>query len=540
MYNPMNTTIFDPSESSTCTVIKDLVSYVIRGRNKDNTPKNIFKALVEEDMNHTGYLALEAFERVFSFLEIKIDRFINVFRRRYEDSSQEGRINITSLLYDMYNIKRTSPEILGQFPDFPPKPPVDKDKCLVNLSEILKRKGFQADTFVAKLVEFGKSNRVRIPHILAKVYESCWESFTDRSQPREDRLPLQKVFDIVDCLDTPKIGSMMDHQLSSILNSYFQMEIMLFYRTLLIKLQEQKSDLRAFVTKAMTGNEIAQVERLRSHLLAERFSADSVNKVFKRIGLEGVKEVPLAVLQQKIEKDMLLLGICDKPESTRQYIYGESSYSRESAAEQGVELVIAQMHEGFQASGRDFYTVFNYPTNQLVSRDYFLTTLLKLGVTHHIEREKLIFLCKDKRDPSAISLSTLKAIYDSRFGLGGSNTVSQKQIEMTIKKLRETIRAMGFSVSILFTRADSNQTGSIDRGELFFLLLKLDEGIRKDEANAIFDQIDRDRSGTISQTEFENFFQAEASSLGGNIRLEKVRWAQHIFGEITVRLEEKG
>lgn len=70
------------------------------------------------------------------------------------------------------------------------------------------------------------------------------------------------------------------------------------------------------------------------------------------------------------------------------------------------------------------------------------------------------------------------------------------------------------------------------------MLFQLDDTIKHAEANMLFDDIDTDKSETISVEEFEKRFALEPGSLKSSDRLEKLAYAAPIFSQINQRLEE--
>ena len=493
----------------------------------------------EEDMDHDGILTEDAFLKVVKFLSIPFNKFMNLIKYRYDEFSN-GKINIISLLYDMYIIRQNWQTTIGEFPDFPRKPQAERDQTLVFFCDVLTSKGILGETFTTELVQMGKSNKIKTSLILLEVIKVMWQLITAKKDPSpEARSPLLRVMDVVECLDPQRKGTIMDYQLTSILNVHLNMELSQFMTLLVTKLEGQKLDFRSYISSIISPGDIVSVDKLRSYLIREKFNQNGVAKMFKRLGLDNVNEIPFVKLQFKMEREMILTQVCERPDIVKQYIYGEAAKSVQSTIELGVDKIINQIHEGIKATGRDFNTVFAYPKFQIVSRDQFSAHLLRLGVTEYLERDVLLAKCKDRKDPASINLGALKSIYDSKYGLG-SNATTAKMLESTIQKLRERVQNMGFTLPSLFAKADINKTESLDRAEIFWLLTKLDEDIQKEEANMIFDKIDRDRSGLISQGEFESFLKIESNSIGGNIRIDKVKWAGNIFSEINLRLEEKG
>lgn len=71
------------------------------------------------------------------------------------------------------------------------------------------------------------------------------------------------------------------------------------------------------------------------------------------------------------------------------------------------------------------------------------------------------------------------------------------------------------------------------------MLYQLDDTIKQSEVNMLFDDMDRDSSGTISVQEFELYFKLETGAIYADSKIEGMRWAANIFGELNKKLSEK-
>ena len=513
-----------------------------------------------KDEDHDGLIFLEAFVQVTKYLIISFDSSMALLRLRYDEFGDK-RINILSLLYDMYKLRAdwaaVCPQInekepLLEFADFPYqwrlKTPADHNKVLVNFCTMMKEKNVSADSWVSELVNLSRSNKIKTSVLLLRIIDIMDEYIFDKNiemgasmdvTAQDAKPPLLRIFEVADALDILCEGSVLDYELEKRLGSFLNFELINFMSRLTTSLDEKQCDFKTFIDKSIVQGDNVNIEKLKDIFTSRNFSLAEVVNMFKNISIDHLTEINITKLQVKFDREMTILGVCKRPELVKQYIYGESASRFLNADDMGVGSVIQKIHESLLNQRLTFERLFGNRKDR-VPREEFLSVYRTLINFEHPELRKLLEKIQDKRDPNCVNIVLLRSIYDSKYGKGGSEVLVGSIIETTIKNLRQTIAAMGHNVVALFNAADSDSTNSLDRQEFFFLLQKLDDTIKREEVNMIFEQIDNDRSGTIDLSEFEQFFRIDTQVLGTQLKVDKMKWATRIFQEITIRLEETG
>ena len=504
---------------------------------------------MEEDQGHTGMLSEQAFISVMKFtVEVFTNSFLDLFKLKYEVFG-DGRINILSVLYDLYQVHKHYPDNIGQFPDFPNAPPADPRQVMNKFCFQLREQNIKAEELASELVDMSRSRRIKTSILMLKIIEIMeGELFlrkTGSQGPGQvadaNKHPMMRIIEIVDCIDTRCIGNIVDFEFVQFLNSFMNYDVRLFLDNLIDRLDSKGDDFRSYISKCIGQDESVNLPRLQAFLVGDGYDSQGVRSTFERLKLTGLDEMPLYKLQIKLEKEINLLKIVDRPEKTKNLLYGQAAAGHISALEKGVDKVITQIYDGLPYP-KDFNAYFGIPTRKTIRKQELGKIMaMNLRVTETAEQAQLLNICQTAQDPELISLEKLKDVYDSKYSLNKRDLESAaRETESTIKNIRQVIGKLGFNVAALFARADANQTNNLDRSEFYFLLYQLDDTITRTETNKIFLMLDRDNSGTISLSEFEAFFKVEASTMSGSLQIEKLRWARDIFAELNKKLMLSG
>lgn len=438
--------------------------------------------MLKKDADHDGLISekefLQAAENASLGSLAKDREAMELLRLRY-DEHQDGRFNILSLLFDMYTINSKAEASIGGFVDFPAPSKqqqleASRGQSGLVMSDLIvqmEKQGVTAENVASQLIDEGGSRRIKTSLLLLKVneimedalYSASKSSVSGRLQEDPARTPLHRIIQVVESIDELGRGNVLDYHLVSYLNSFLNTSVRTFMNQLIDKLNMYKTDLRGYLSANVVNGDLVPLQGLRVFLKKEGFLDKIVEKTFDKLMLV-TSDIPMVKLQQKIEREMVLLKTCGSVEIIRNYIYGKSLSDTVSTVDLGVDVIVTQIHEGLLQLNTDFNTRFNYPATQMMHAKDFRSLLSKIGVTKYDELEKLVQFCKDKRDPNIVNMSLFKEIYDSKYGLGAASNANTKQIkEQLIKSIRQTIQHLGFNPLSLFTRADKNNTGSLDR-----------------------------------------------------------------------------
>ena len=438
--------------------------------------------MLKKDTDHDGLLTEKEFLQAAELASLgslaKDREAMELLRLRY-DEHQDGRINILSLLYDLYSINSKTEASIGGFVDFPApsrsqQGAASRSESSFVMSDLIvqmEKQRISAESIASQLIDEGRSNRIKTSLLLLKVnevmedalYSTSKSTGSGRTAEESARTPFHRLIQVVEAIDELGRGNVLDYHLVSFLNSFLNTSVRTFMNQLIDKLNLYKTDLRGYLSGCVAHGDLVPIQALRLFFKKEGFLDQIVEKTFDKLRLV-TSEVPLVKLQQKIEREMTLLKTCGSVEIIRNYIYGKSLSDTVSTVDLGVDTVITQIHEGLLGLNADFNARFNYPATQMLHSKDFRALLSKIGVTKYDELEKLVLFCKDKRDPSLVNMSLFKEVYDSKYGLGAAETANTKQVkEQLIKSINQTIQHLGFNPLSLFARADKNKTNSLDR-----------------------------------------------------------------------------
>ena len=540
----VNDSIFDKSQESVRRMLEELNSHIVVSQ------KRLFKSLVEEDMDHDGMLKEDSFRQVTSFHSIPFDQpTMELIKIRY-NPFRDGRLNVLHLIYDMYLLKKHTGTPPGTFADLlVPRPQPDVNDVMFDFCNLMHKQEISAEGLAGELVELSRRRRIKTSYLLLKVIDILKYSIFN-SKPADisgrganaafaNKSPLDRILDVIEVLDDQTRGNVMDFDLVTKLNHNLNYRTITFLRSVITQLSDSKLDFRGYITSCIGQNESVNLPKLESFFLTRGFQNEIVQEVFTRLKLKGLADIQLHKLQTKLEHEMKFLQIVNNAQILRQYIWGQQANAHISTEELGVDRIITSINQGLNLIGKSFEAFFNYPFEQFTKRADFNQRLSNLSVQDYSQASILMSLCEDKINPGTVNMGKVKEIYDSKYGFGGSAfTNTSSELEATTKNLKATIKNMGHNLKALYNKADVNHTNSLDRRELFFLLSKLDDTIKQSESNLIFDQVDRDRNGTISFDEFERFFKVESSAVSGSVKIEGLKWAAAIFRELNKSLED--
>jgi Ca2+-binding EF-hand superfamily protein len=501
-----------------------------------------------------------------------LDRKMNILELRYKEFG-DSRVNYLSLLYDMYCLRSNwnsdgkdsdgGDNTLPEFLDFPhqktPKRDDEIRKIMANFSFIMKKKEITSEAMVGEMVDMARSHSIRNSVILLKVIDIMEEelfkdsanmnmgasmlSNNSRTNKSDEnyRHPLLSVFEIVDCLDIDNQGSILDYDIVHRLNNLLNSDLIDFSSKLLNAMETNNCHLEMLIDKTIVENRNVNLSKLKDVLqLKADIHPDLTQKMFKTISIAHLDEIPLDSLKTKLDREICILGQ-ERPEVVKQYIYGPQASGHITADGIGVGDLIRQLHLNMERQKKTFKEVFfRDPTRRKMPKEEFKTIYQQFIVGQHSELEKLLKKITDNQNKTMIDLNILEAIYNSKYGKVVAEDPASLTVETTLKNLRQTVAIFGHSAITLFNSADSNASNSLDREEFFALLLRLDDTIKREETNLIFDKTDDDRSGSINFKEFEQLFNVNSKVLGQKLRVDAIKWAKDIFEEINTKLQDTG
>lgn len=535
----LNKSIFERSQEQVLAVVKDLVEHLITSKSK----KRLIQPIMEQDMDHDGLLLETEFYIAAKYQDVQFDADSRQqFKFRY-DEFKDNRINILSAFYDMELVRRKHQPPLEPFHDLPFRNVMRENELMVKFCSRMKEIGMTSEKLVGSLIQLGQSHRIKISLLLLKIVEIMEPVIYAKQTGAgpEPKPAIQWVIEIVQCLDKSEDGTIMDFELATKLNSYLNIEMRSVMEKLFQTLESKRFDLRALFSAAFGNNDLVNVNKLKDVLLREKFHGEEVETFMKRLALQRVDEISLIKLGRKIESEINLMGIGGNPKNVKRVLFGNSAEGQNAGVDERVDKIITIIHEKLMSMNKNFNEMFEYPEKKMISRikmDSIINSTMR--ITEYGQYNQLVEMIKDKLDSTLLDLQKFKEIYDAKFGLGGEGSAQSNEVlEVTIKNLKKQLESAGTNVNMLFNIANSNNDDGIDRREFFYFLYMVDNTIKKSESNLIFDRIDKDRTGTISRSEFDNFFALDPTLKGANRKVDDLKWAVHIFQELNVRLNSE-
>ena len=446
-------------------VLEELIQYVISSK------KPFIKSILDMDKGFNGLIDEDKFLEGAENAGIKTLRrdkeARDYIRFRYD---RNGRINIFSMIFDMYMIRKHSQARIGDFIDFQNRRPDPKNAVLTKFTGLMEKNGITAEMLASDLIDMSQSRRIKVSLLLLKIREIMEFDETMNLNQSNSRLtgedapkhPLMSIFEIVEFVDDQYRGNFMDYQIVTLLKSYLDFGVRQFMDDLIKKMDHLNNDFRGFITDCLTAKDLVSIPKLKGFLLKMNFSEDSIYHAMKKLNLDGVSTYPLSNLQSKLEKEMILMKICESPSIIRKYIYGVSLDPQKDTKSMGVDDIITQINKGLGIRDRTFNEQFGFPGVKIMSNQDFLNVLRSLEVKYDKEFVSLTTECKSET-PGFLSLSKLKEIYDSKYGMGSNREDSAVRKESLLRLIKERIKNLGFSPLTLFTRADNNDTKDLDR-----------------------------------------------------------------------------
>lgn len=532
-----NKSIFERSQDLTRGVVKDLVEHLITSK------KLLIQPIMSQDMDHDGLMLETEFYMAAQYQTINFDQDSRKPMKFRYDEFKDDRLNILSLFYDMELVRRKAEPPLEPFSELPFKNVMKVNELMVRFCSRMKEIGLTSENLVGQLIQLGQSPRIKISLVLLKIVEIMEPVIYSKTSYSgvESKSAIQWVIEIAQCLDEAEEGTIMDFELVSKLNSFLNIEMRSVLENLLRCLEAKRFDLRAFLSAAISTNDLINISKLKDTLLKEKFQPPEIETFLKKLGLIKVEDISLIKLARKIETEMTLMGIGGSPKNVKRVIYGAGRDGQTTEVDERVDLILTLINDALTKQGKNFNGVFQYPENKTITRLKMEAIITKeLNIREYGQYNYLTSMIQEKSDPALLNLQKFKEIFEAKFANGGVNSSQANEaLDVTIKNLKKQLESVGANISLLFNTANSNNDDGIDRREFFYFLYMVDNSIRKTESNMIFDRIDRDKTGTISRSEFDNFFALDPSLRGSNKRIDELKWAVHIFQELNLRLHSE-
>jgi hypothetical protein len=425
--------------------------------------------LMDKDKDRDGILTKEDFDKVIkSLLGASFDaEVMSYIMPRYAEF-RDDRINIIAFLHDIYSLRLSQSNSIGEFTDFPLYDPSPQNMVMTRFATIMQNGKITAETLASELIDHCKSHRIRTSAIMLKVIRILESELFDKSKQVSagpgEKQPLVRIFEIIDYIDKEKRGNIMDFDFVSFINSFLRYEMRFVIESVMKKLTQNQIDLSSYISTAMDDKEMVNGRKLQDHFIREGFNANGVEQLIEKLGLDKGRSLHLSKVQLGFERQLVLLKVVEDPGQIKVSVYGHSA-SQINAEDLGVAGIIDEMQKRMGTMQRSFDSMFGSSNLQTMPQFEFLRILGTLALSAAPEKDRLMEICKDKRDNKAINMYTFRQLFNSRILSkdGEQSKSSAENINQTIKNLKETVKNLGANLAALFSKADSNNSNTLDQ-----------------------------------------------------------------------------